>query len=225
VEPVSTAVAAKAAPGILAKWGPTIMKYGPSVVSGFNWLTGKNKPPTWKKSTFEQKYSNLLQSKAKHGLSPTERQGMMGDVGRATAQGSNIARGNIQGRAASQNMEGSGVVAEQMTDVDLSANIEMAKAARLIAQKNIAVKDSAAKELGGIGAAESRQKYLEAINAYDVKNQQSSTALAGMKELGTEILDSQKEGGFRKSIEESDWFKALSDKEKAEVMAMILKKN
>ena len=160
---------------------------------------------------------NWLQSRSKTGLGSDAMTQQLSGTGRAVAQQVDLAKGGIQGRAVSQGIEGSGVVAEQMVGADSAGTIAMANAARGIAEQNRKVKDQAHEKLGEYGIQATNQRYAEAQGRYAQDQGRLESLMGFASDIGSGILKDKEQGALIERLKAEGVWEQLSAEQKIKI--------
>jgi hypothetical protein len=161
--------------------GLNILKYGPTIKKGWDWLTGKKGDKAKRTiSPLEQQYTNFLQGQAKTGMGQPAMNMMMGQTSRAINPMINQMQAGNTGTAIAQGIEGSGVVGQQNLQVGALGVGQMAQTARDIAMKNITIKNQAQTKLGTIGMDRTDKNYQVALDNYNRKSSAGDEFLGGV---------------------------------------------
>jgi len=201
----------------------TAAKYAPLIKSGWDWLTKKKGPSrSGSVTAAERAYMKNLQQRMKMGMSPQQVNQMMSTTTRAQGIETNLAKTNIQGMGVKQGIEDSGVLAEQMTNVDLAGSEQIAITARRVAEKNIEIQNKAQKTMGEIGIKRTDTAYNEALEHYATQEGRISSVLGGVSEIGSNYLATLEQSGQMGRIGEQDWFKDLTADQKAKIMELLM---
>ncbi len=199
--------------------GYNIMKYAPQIKSGWDWLTGKRGPSrSGSISKYEKNYIAGLKQQAKTGMTQAQVNQTMGLTTRAMGTETEIAKTNVMGNAVNTGLEDSGVVAEQMMDVDLAGSAEVAATARKVAEDNIAMQESAESKLGAYGIQRTNQNYNEALRHYANQENRMGSVMNTISQFGSEYLGGLKNKADLEKLKSTDWWEKLSPEEKARIL-------
>lgn len=192
-------------------------KYLPQLKKGYDWLKGSIPGAKDSRSSMENKYTNWLQSRSKQGLGQENINQFMNQTGTVVSNAANQGKAQVQGRAIGQGIEGSGVVAEQATEIDSAQVVSMANAARKIAMRNQQVKDSANQQLGEIGIKRSEQDYKTALANYAKKDSAATSLMDTLAGMGNKYIKKQEDSLMLEELQKQPWWAKLSPEQKAKI--------
>ena len=137
------------------------MMAAPSLIKGVGKLF--NKPPEQKTSNETTAYLNKLRNVSKKGLYGED---VKSDVMADVKQADQDTRTAIRGQAASQGLDNSGVVAQQLIKQGGQTTLNAARIAKRLAQMNEKSKIDASKEAMAVGQGIEDMKYNNALSKY-----------------------------------------------------------
>ena len=140
------------------------MMAAPSLIKGAAKLF--NKPPEQKTSNETTAYLNKLRNVSKKGLYGED---VKSDVMADVKQADQDTRTAIRGQAASQGLDNSGVVAQQLIKQGGQTTLNAARIAKRLAQMNERSKIDASKEAMAVGQGIENMKYNIALSKYQNK--------------------------------------------------------
>lgn len=200
----------------------TAAKYAPAIKQGWDWLTGKKGPSrSGSVSAAEKSYIANLKLRMKEGMSGQQVNQMLSQTTRAVGTATDLAKTNVQGVAVSQGIEDSGVVAEQMLNVDQSGSAEIAQTARMIAEENLKIQESSRVEMGKYGIQQSNQKYSEALRDYASQEGRIGGVLKTVSGVAGDYMTDLEHSADLEQFEGLDWFQALTPEQKADLIASL----
>jgi hypothetical protein len=197
-------------------------KYLPTLKKGYDWLSGSIPGAKDSRSSMENKYTNWLQSRAKKGMGQANINEALNQTGTIVSNAANQGKAAIQGRAISQGIEGSGVVAEQATEIDSAQVVSMANAARKIAMRNQQVKDDAQEKLGQIGMDRSAQDYKTALANYSKRDSAATSLMDTLAGMGEKYIKKQEDSLMIEELKKQPWWTNLSPEEKAKIIRELM---
>lgn len=200
--------------------GMTAAKYAPVIKKGFDWLTGRNKPPTrmGQRSQEERQYMNALQSRMRQGMTGAEINQQLGMASRNIGQVTQNQMANVQGTAVRQGLENSGVAAQMQAQVGATQQLGMAQVARDIAARNMQMKRQAEQEFGQMGMRYSDMRYQDALSRRAARNQQTNELLSAASSIGGNYLEGLKSSARSQQIQNQPWFQDLTPEQKAKIL-------
>ena len=179
--------------------GLNVLKYGPTLKKGWDWLTGGNKKKAPKRtiSPLEQQYTNFLQQQSKTGMGQPAMNMMMNQSSRAINPMVNQIQAGNTGRAITQGIEGSGVVAQQNLQANALGVGQMAQTARDIALNNERIKNTAQDKLGRIGVDRTNQNYKAALSNYNADRANTSSLVSDIAGFAGTALENKQMGNAK----------------------------